>query len=124
VRTFGWVAAAASGVAGLFAIFAPLVAWVALGLGFLTAVSRDPTVEAASSFALFGSWALAASVVIAAPLGLVAGLASVVAARLDGGTVLPGLAGAALNLVAPVTWVLTWAGVVGGLLYLFQDFHF
>lgn len=108
---------------GLFGILAPGAAWLALVFGVVASVQDGVAIEAASTFALLGSYGLAMGVVLSSPLGLALALAGAVVSRVGGVTMLPAFAGLGLNLLAPLTWALTWAGLVGGVLWLFQDFH-
>jgi hypothetical protein len=123
VKNVGLGLSAVSILSGLFGILAPLLAWLALAVGLVTATQRGEAVEVASALSLLGSYGLAIAVVTSSPFGLVFGVFGAGIARAGGSTVIPGLVGVALSLLAPVTWALTWAGLIGGVLYLFQDFH-
>jgi hypothetical protein len=122
----GIVAQALGGLsvlAGLFAIGAPAVAWLALVLGFFAMAEDGDAAESAGTLAILGSQALAILVVFAAPLGIVAAVVGAPLARLYGRSAMSHALGLSLNLVAPITWLVTWASVIGGLMWAFQDFH-
>jgi hypothetical protein len=110
-------------LAGLFAIGAPAVAWLALVFGFFAMGEDGDAAETAGTLAILGSQTLAILVVFSAPSGIVAAVLGAPLARYYGGSAMSHGLGLALNLIAPITWLVTWAAVIGGLLWLFQDFH-
>jgi hypothetical protein len=73
---------------------------------------------------MLGSWLLAAIILGSAPLGFALGLVGALASRSIEQSPTPALVGLSLNIIAVVTWIITWAGVLGWLFYALRDFHF
>lgn len=123
MKGFGVGMSVLSILLGLFGILAPAIAWIALALGLATAAGDGTAAETASAIALSGSYLLAMVVVLSCPIGLLVGVIGGGLSWASERTVAWAVVGIALNVVAPVTWLVTWASLLGGVLFLFQDFH-